>query len=159
MIEDLRRKISDSCSKSDISINLQQEKGYKNDDPTSLRKKYASLKITAKLLENPAEIDDNILKSAAFAMSLTGVNPTFFKFIGSSKGNAKIDKFPKGEMIYLLDHGLGDKRSVVEIIDRNSSSEVIFKFRIKKGEDEKSVVLKCRPNGSKQSTLEIEKLK
>ena len=159
MIEDLRRKISASCSKSEISINLQQETGYKNDDPIALRKKYASLKITAKLLENPSEIDDNILKSAAFAMSLTGVNPTFFKFIGSSKGNAKIDKFPKGEMIYLLDHGLGDKRSIVEIIDRNSSSEVIFKFRIKKGEDEKSVVLKCRPNGSKQSTLEIEKLK
>lgn len=159
MIEDLRSKIASSCSKSNISINLQQETGYKNDDPIALRKKYASLKITAKLLENPSDIDDNILKSAAFAMSLTGVNPTFFKFIGSSKGNAKIDKFPKGDMIYLLDHGLGDKRTVVEIIDRNSSSEIIFKFRIKKGEDEKTVVMKCRPNGSKQSTLEIEKLK
>jgi hypothetical protein len=92
-------------------------------------------------------------------MSLTGVNPTFFKFIGSSNGSAKVDKFPAGDMIYLMDNGLGHKGSVLDIIDRNTSSEIIFKFRIMKGEEEKSVVLKCRPNGSRQSTLEIEKLK
>jgi hypothetical protein len=159
MIEDLRKKIADACSKSEITINLEQDTNYKNSNPISLRNKFASLKVTAKLLENPAEIDDNILKSTAFAMSLTGVNPTFFKFMGSSKGNAKVDKFPKGEMIYLLDHGLGDKRSSIDIVDRNSNAEVMFRFRIKKGEYEKPIILKCRPNGGVQSTLEIEKMK
>jgi hypothetical protein len=158
-IEILRKKISTSCASSSITINLSQDTGYKNSDPVALRKKYASLKITAKLLENPQDIDDNILKSAAYAMSLTGVNPTFFKFSGSSSGSAKVDKFPAGDMIYLMDNGLGHKGSILDIIDRNTSSEIIFKFRIMKGEEEKSVVLKCRPNGSRQSTLEIEKLK
>jgi hypothetical protein len=158
-IEDLRDIIANSTNRSEISVILNQDRGYKNSDSVALRKKYASLKICSKLVGDSSQLDDNILKSAAFAMSLTGVNPTFFKLMGSSKGNAKIDKFTKGDMIYLLDHGLGSKGSQIEIIDRNSSSEVIFKFRIKKGELEQNVVLKARPNGSKQSTLEIEKLK
>jgi hypothetical protein len=125
-----------------------------------LRKKYASLKICAKLVGDPSQLDDNILKSAAFAMSLTGVNPTFFKLVGSSKGDAKIDKFTSGDMIYLLDHGLGNRGSIIEIIDRNSAAEVKFKFRVKKGEEDLNVTLKTRPNGDgRQCTLEIERLK
>ena len=158
-IEELRRKIASSCSKSSITVDLQQETDYDNPDPIKMRSKYASLKVVSKLLESPDDVDNNILKSAAFAMSLTGVNPTFFKLSGSTKGPAKSDKFPRGEIIYLLDHGLGDPRSVVKIIDRNSNQEVIFSFRIKKGEEEKTVYMKARPNGAKQATLEIEKLK
>lgn len=159
-IAELRNIIANSAKNSDINTILNQESNYRNDDPVTLRKKYASLKICAKLVGEPSQLDDNILKSAAFAMSLTGVNPTFFKLVGSSKGDAKIDKFTSGDMIYLLDHGLGSKGSIIEIIDRNSAAEVKFKFRVKKGEEDLNVTLKTRPNGDgRQCTLEIEKLK
>jgi hypothetical protein len=90
-------------------------------------------------------------------MSLTGINPTFFKVVGNPKGIAKFEKFPNGDMIYLMDGGLNNKNSNIEIIDLNSNTSISFKLKIKKGEEEKFIHLKCKPNGNTQSTLEIEK--
>lgn len=159
-IETMRQKIKDSCAHSSITVDISRmDSGYPNSTREKIIGKFASLKIAAKLLENPDNIDNNILKATSFALGLTGINPTFYKLIGNRKGKAKVEKFTRGELIFLMRNGLGNKGSKVEIIDTNTSAEIIFKFMIKIGKDEKNVVLKCRPNGQKQSTLEIEKIK
>ena len=158
-IEKYRAIISDSCKKSVTTINLLQDTGYTG-DTSLLKKKFASIKLAHKLLSNPDSIDDNLLKSTAFGMSLTGINPTFFKVIGSSKGIAKDEKYNAGEMIELMDSGLNNPNSTITIIDRNSNASVIFQLKVKKGEeDPKEIQISCKPNGNTQATLEIEKSK
>jgi hypothetical protein len=160
-IEKYRQIISDSCKKSVTTINLTQDReftGKGNID--KIQQKLASIKLAAKLLEDPKKIDENILKGVAFGMSLTGVNPTFFKIIGSSKGVAKYDKYPAGEMIYLMAGGMNNPDSEIEIRDLNSNSSIIFNLKVKKGEEEsKWIQFTCKPNGNTQATLEIEKIK
>ena len=159
-IENYRKVIADSCSKSGITIHLTQDSGYTGDgDEESIRKKYASIKLAHKLLADPDLIDDNLLRGVAFGMSLTGVNPTFFKVIGNTKGVAKEDKFPTGERIELMDDGLNNKGSHITIIDRNSNASIIFRFRIRKSteSEDKDIQFTCKPNGNIQATLEIEK--
>lgn len=158
-IETYRKNIKNSCSKSEITIDLIQETGYTGDGiEENIRKKFASIKLANKLLADPSTIDDNLLKSVGFGMSLTGLNPTFFKVTGNSKGVAKCEKFPAKELITLEDGGLGDKNSIIKITDLNSNASIIFNLKIRKGEDQpKYVQFVCRPNGSIQSTLEIEK--
>ncbi len=160
-IEDYRKDIADSCKKSITTINLIQDTGYTgNGDESTIRKKFASIKLARKLLADPQSIDDNLLKGVAFGMSLTGINPTFFKVIGSSKGVAKEDKFPAGEMIELMDFGLNNAGSNITIIDRNTNASIIFQLKIRKGEEPtKDIQFTCKPNGNTQATLEIEKSK
>ena len=159
-IENYRKIIADSCSKSGITIDLTQDSGYTGDgDEDTIRKKYASIKLAHKLLADPDSIDDNLLKGCAFGMSLTGVNPTFFKVIGNTKGVATEDKFPAGEKIELMDHGINDKRTHITILDRNSNASIIFRFTIRKttANVDKPIQFTCKPNGNVQATLEIEK--
>ena len=160
-IETYRSKISDSCKKSITTINLIQDVGYTgNGDKNKLQSKFASIKLAYKLLSDPSTIDDNILKGVAFGMSLTGVNPTFFKVIGNSNGVAKDEKYPAGEMIYLMDGGLENPNSIINITDLNSNTSVKFNLKIRKGEDmSKDVQFTCKSNGNTHATLEIEKSK
>jgi hypothetical protein len=155
-IEYCREKISELVPKSITTINLIQDRNFVGNSD-KIKSKYASIKLAYRLLQDPSLIDDNILKSVAFGMSLTGINPTFFKVVGNPKGIAKFEKFPNGDMIYLMDGGLNNKNSNIEIIDLNSNTSISFKLKIKKGEEEKFIHLKCKPNGNTQSTLEIEK--
>lgn len=160
-IEKYRDQIHKSCKQSITTVNLIQDRGFTGGgNPDKIQQKLASIKLAAKLLEDPQMIDDNVIKSVAFGMSLTGVNPTFFKIIGSGKGVAKYDKYPAGEMIYLMDGGMGNPESVIDIKDLNTNSSIIFNLRIRKGEEEpKDIQFTCKPNGNTQSTLEIEKIK
>ena len=158
-IETYRKNIKSSCEKSEVTIELTQETGYTGDgNEENIRKKFASIKLANKLLADPSTIDDNLLKSVGFGMSLTGLNPTFFKVTGNTKGVAKYDKFPAKELITLEDGGLGHKDSIIKIKDVNSNSSIVFNIKIRKGEEEpKDVQFVCRPNGNTQATLEIEK--
>jgi len=156
-IEDMRKTISNLVKKSETTIKLQQDSNFPSKDETIL-KKYASIKLAYFLLKDPSKMDENIIKACGFGMSLTQVNPTFFKCVGSSKGSAKIDKFSAGQTITLLYDGLKSKDSEIEIIDLNSNGAIKFLFKIKKGEDHKFVQLTCKPNGNTQATLEIEKI-
>jgi hypothetical protein len=158
-IETYRKNIKSSCEKSQVTIELNQETGYTGDgNEDNIRKKFASIKLTHRLLADPSTIDDNLLKSVGFGMSLTGLNPTFFKVTGNSKGVAKYEKFTAKELITLEDGGLGNKDSIIKIKDLNSNTSVVFNLRIRKGEElPKDVQFVCRPNGNVQSTLEIEK--
>jgi len=160
-IEDYRSNIAASCKKSVTTINLVQDTGYTgNGDKDKIQSKFASVKLANKLLSNPSTIDDNILKGVAFGMSLTGINPTFFKVIGNSNGVAKDEKYPAGEMIYLMDGGLENPKSVINVTDLNSNTSVKFNLTIRKGEeDPKDIQFSCKSNGNTQATLEIEKSK
>ena len=69
-----------------------------------LRKKYASLKLVEFLFSNadPGELDDIIVGAIGFGLSLAGVNPTFFKVVGNTKGEPikSPEKFSeKGEKV------------------------------------------------------------
>ncbi len=160
-IEDYRKNIAAACKKSVTTINLIQDTGYTGKgDADTIQSKFASIKLANKLLSNPNTIDDNILKGVAFGMSLTGVNPTFFKVIGSTRGTASDEKYPAGEMIELMDAGLENPNSVITITDLNTNASVKFNLTIKKGEDSpKDIQFSCKPNGNTQATLEIEKSK
>ena len=158
-IETYRKNIKNSCLKSEVTIDLIQDTDYTGEGvEDAIRSKFASIKLAHKLLADPSTLDDNLLKSVGFGMSLTGLNPTFFKITGNSKGVAKYEKFPAKELITLEDGGLGHKDSIIKITDSNSNSSIIFNLKIRKGEDPpKYVQFVCRPNGNIQSTLEIEK--
>lgn len=157
-VNQYRDFIAALSKKSDIKIILNQDKGTTGMDEKKLREKFASLKLTYFLLgEKGQDIDNNILGAVAFGMSLSGVNPTFWKIVGSSTGDAKISEFPAGSAIHLLDGGLNSKKSTITIVDKNSNNSVRFEMRIRKGEHDHEVVLNARSNGGKQATLEIVK--
>lgn len=156
-IEALRSEISSLVKKSLTTIVLEQDTNFSSKDDTII-KKYASIKLAHFLLKDPQKMDENILKACGFGLSLTEVNPTFFKCIGSTKGSAKIDKFSAGQTITLLYDGLKSKDSQITVVDSNSNAAIKFLFKIKKGEDHKFIQLTCKPNGNTQATLEIEKI-
>lgn len=160
-IESYRETIAKACAQSVTTINLTQETGYTgNGNRDKIQSKFASVKLAAKLLSDPSKIDDNVLRGVAFGMSLTGVNPTFFKVIGSTKGSAKLEKYPAGEMIYLMDAGLDNPGSKIDVKDLNSNTSVIFTLNVRKGEEpSKFIQFACKSNGNTQATLEIEKSK
>lgn len=160
-IESYRQTIAKSCAQSVTTINLIQETGYTgNGNRDKIQSKFASVKLATKLLSDPSKIDDNLLRGVAFGMSLTGVNPTFFKVIGSAKGSAKLEKYPAGEMIFLMDAGLENPESKIEVKDLNTNTSVIFTLNVRKGEEPpKFIQFTCKSNGNTQATLEIEKSK
>ena len=99
-----------------------------------------------------------LVKMAAYGMSITGANPTFFKIIGKSNGSiANIpDKYPAGATAQLT------PGTNIEIKDgsKNGSLIVHLEVDILNGpEVEKSYVLElvARSNGNKQNTIEIQK--
>jgi len=157
-VQQYRDEIAKLSKKADIKIVLTQDSGISGMDEKKLREKFASLKLTYFLLgERGQDIDNNILGAVAFGMSLSGVNPTFWKIVGSSTGDASISEFPAGSTISLLDGGLDSKKSLITIVDKNSNNSVRFEMRIRKGEHDHEVVLNARSNGGKQATLEIVK--
>ena len=99
-----------------------------------------------------------LVKMAAYGMSITGVNPTFFKLIGKSNGSvAEIPaKYPAGATAQLT------PGTVIEIKDgsKNGSLIVSLEVDILNGpEVEKSYQLElvARSNGGKQNTIEIQR--
>jgi len=96
--------------------NIKYTSGPNPTKRSQLLAKYASLKILNFILIEVSkggglEIDKALGSIASYAASLTGVNPTFFKVQGNSKGEAKITRFPaessaeltKGKEINIID--------------------------------------------------------
>ena len=99
-----------------------------------------------------------LVKMAAYGMSITGVNPTFFKIIGKSNGSIASTpaKYPAGSTAQLT------PETTIEIKDgsRNGSLIVSLEVDILNGSEvEKSYELElvARSNGGKQNTIEIQK--
>ena len=130
-------------------------------DTDRLRKKFASLKLIDFLFSTAeaGELDDTIIGAIGFGLSLAGVNPTFYKVIGNTKGTAmdKPEKFTEKGVVALYPL-VGDDDPKIIIRDNNTSNKVEINCSIEMGEDIKQVMLSARSNGYTQATLEIEKV-
>ena len=103
------------------------------------------------------EIDKALGSIASYAASLTGVNPTFFKVQGNSKGEAKITRFPaessaeltKGKEINIIDKGTaGSIQILVSLTSLDPKSDNTEEF---------DFVMNIRSNGTGQNTIELNK--
>lgn len=147
VVEEIREDIKDNFKKSDVDIR------YKvtgtPDKEERLRQKFGSLKLLHFMSNNVKYRDSDIFtSSAAYAMSLSGVNPTFFKVKGNPKGSASYEKFAR-------DGGITLKNDTINISDLESNGNIQIKFDVESGQKEGSVHLNIRSNGTSQVTIEV----
>ena len=125
-----------------------------------LRGKYAALKSIEFLFRqfNTDEVDEAIVSLVGFALSLTGVNPTFFKVTGQKSGAlGKVDKFERGQNVIL--YNVDGDYEPIQIDDTSSFGGLKINFKIEKGGEPYSVSINARNNGNTQGTLEVQKIK
>jgi hypothetical protein len=125
-----------------------------------LRGKFAALKSIEFLFKQfPVDkVDDAIVALVGFALSLTGVNPTFFKVTGQKSGApGKVDSFPRGQNVILY-NVVGDF-DPIQIEDSSTFGGLKLNFKIEKGGQPYSVSINARNNGNTQGTLEVQKIK
>ena len=101
-----------------------------------------------------------LVKMAAYGMSISGVNPTYFKLIGKTDGSTADtpEKFPAGATAKLTP---GTK---IKIYDGNKNGSLIIDMTvdIMVGDDKISqyqLKISARSNGGDQNTIEISKAK
>ena len=124
-----------------------------------LRGKYAALKSIEFLFRvfPDQKVDDAIVALAGFALSLTGVNPTFFKVTGKKDGTpGKVDRFIVAAFVILFNVD-GDYEPI-KIIDTPPVCFLKVIFKIEKGGEPYSVAINARNNGNTQGTLEVQKI-
>lgn len=134
--------------------------GELKDDLSFLRGKYAALKSINFLFEQfPNEqVDDALIALVGFALSLSGVNPTFFKVTGQKTGQPnKVDVFPRGQNVIL--YNVEGEYNPIKIYDKPTFGGLTMDFEIIKGESVYSVTIDARNNGTTQGSLEIRKIK
>jgi hypothetical protein len=171
---DDEKEYSDEILKSEIAKLKQEIKseiesngdGVKyNPGPTPTKRsqllaKYASLKILKFILIEVAQgsglgIEQSIGAIASYAASLTGVNCSFFKISGNSKGEATVKTFP-AESSAELTKGKG-----IEIIDRGTAGSIQLKLSltsldsITNSIEEFDFIMNIRSNGTGQNTIEL----
>ena len=152
-----------STKGSDVQMNFEtQDNTYElEENEKRLREKFASLKLIDFLFEQAAvrQLDDTIVAAVGFAMSLTGVNPTFFKVVASKEGHAvdSPEKFTENGMLALYPN-VGEPDPFIYIKDWNSNNKVEIHCNVELEDEIKKVVLTARSNGGKQATLEIENI-
>ena len=158
-IDKLRDKVQ-SLVNSNPNINYELSSEGLKDETRFLRGKFAALKSIEFLFRQFAndKVDDAVVALVGFALSLTGVNPTFFKVTGQKSGApGKVDKFTRGQNITL--YNVDGDYDPIEIIDSSSFGGLIIKFKIEKGGEPYSVTINARNNGNTQGTLEVQKIK
>ena len=157
-IKDLRSKVQ-SLVGSNSNIVYDFKDGNITDE--KVQGKYAALKALEFLfrLFPDNKVDNAVVAIAGFALSLTGVNPTFFKLKGKSNGSpASVETFKRGESIDLFDD-VDDNLDPIVIEDTSSFGGLKIKFLIKKGGEVHSVAINARNNGNTQGTIEIQDIK
>ncbi len=141
------------------NIQYDPDSGNLKNDNRFLRGKYAALKTIEFLFRQfpTDEVDDAVVALVGFALSLTGVNPTFFKITGQKSGaSGKVDKFPRGQNVVLFNED-GDY-DPIEIEDSSTFGGLKLKFKIEKGGKPYAVAINARNNGNTQGTLEVQKI-
>lgn len=125
-----------------------------------LREKYAALKIiTALLGKDNSDADDNLLGAIAYGMSLSNVNPSFFKIVGKTDGSpAGVEHFKAGDTIKFFSTA-PETLSQVDVVDNDTANAVQFKCKMQMGEEILDVLFQSRSNGLTQATLELQKVK
>tara|TARA_R110000782_G_scaffold53448_2_gene113778 strand:- start:68 stop:1576 length:1509 start_codon:yes stop_codon:yes gene_type:complete len=130
------------------------------DEIRFLRGKYAALKSIEFLFKQfPAgKVDDAIVALVGFSLSLTGINPTFFKITGQKSGAlGKVDTFEKGQNVILFN--VDGDYDPIQIEDSSSFGGLKINFKIEKGGQPYAVSINARNNGNTQGTLEVQKIK
>ena len=156
-IKSLRSKVQ-SLVKGNDNIVYDYQSG--NLDEEKVKGKYAALKSIEFLFRifPTQKVDDAVVALAGFALSLTGVNPTFFKLKGKSNGSpASVETFKRGESIDLFDDS-NDNLNPITIEDTTGFGGLKINFLIKKGGEVHSVAINARNNGNTQGTLEIQNI-
>ncbi len=157
------KRLRDSISKlvgGNENIEYDIESGDLKDETRFLRGKYAALKSIEFLFRQfqADEVDEAIVALVGFALSLTGVNPTFFKVTGQKSGApGKVDKFERGQNIIL--YNVDGDYEPIKIEDTSSFGGLKINFKIEKGGQPYSVSINARNNGNTQGTLEVQKIK
>ena len=158
-IDNLREKVQNLIG-TNPNIEYNIGSGDLKDETRFLRGKFAALKSIEFLFrqfEND-KVDDAVVALVGFALSLTGVNPTFFKVTGQKSGApGKVDKFSRGQNVVL--YNVDGDFEPIEIIDSSTFGGLVIKFKIEKGGDPYSVTINARNNGNTQGTLEVQKIK
>lgn len=155
-IKELRSKIQ-SLVQSNDNITYKITSEELEDD--KLNGKYAALKSIEFLFRvfPNQKVDDAVVALAGFALSLTGVNPTFFKVTGQKSGNpGKVDTFKRGENVIL--YNVDGDYEPITIEDTPGFAGLKLDFKIEKGGDPYSVSIHARPNGNTQGTLEVQNI-
>jgi len=155
-IEDLRAKVQKMVGSNPEIVYDYDGQPTPND---KLKGKYAALKSIEFLFRKfpSSKVDDAIVALAGFALSLSGINPTFFKVTGQTSGTpGSVDKFSRGQNIILFnDEG---EYKPIEIIDNKDFGGLKIFFIIEKGGKPYSVAINARNNGNTQGTLEVQKI-
>ena len=157
------KRLRDSISKlvgGNPNIEYNIEDSNLKDETRFLRGKYAALKSIEFLFKQfkADEVDEAIVALVGFALSLTGVNPTFFKITGQKSGApGKVDKFARGQNVILFNVD-GDYEPI-KIEDTSSFGGLKINFKIEKGGQPYAVSINARNNGNTQGTLEVQKIK
>ena len=157
------KRLRDSISKlvggnSNIEYNI--ENSNLKDEIRFLRGKYAALKSIEFLFKQfpTKKVDEAIVALVGFALSLTNVNPTFFKVTGQKTGApGKVDKFEKGQNVIL--YNVDGDYEPIQIDDTSSFGGLKINFKIEKGGQPYAVAINARNNGNTQGTLEVQKIK
>ena len=130
------------------------------DETRFLRGKYAALKSVEFLFKQfpLGKVDDAIVALVGFSLSLTGINPTFFKVTGQKSGApGSVDKFEKGQNVIL--YNVDGDYDPIQIEDTSSFGGLKINFKIEKGGQPYAVSINARNNGNTQGTLEVQKIK
>ena len=157
------KRLRDSISKlvgGNKNIEYDIEDSNLKDETRFLRGKYAALKSIEFLFKQfPTEkVDEAIVALVGFALSLTKVNPTFFKITGQKSGvPGKVDKFERGQNVIL--YNVDGDYDPIQINDTSSFGGLKIDFKIEKGSQPYSVSINARNNGNTQGTLEVQKIK
>jgi hypothetical protein len=157
-IQELRKKIL-SYIQGNPNIEYKLDSSNLKPDVRFLRAKYAALKSIEFLFRQfpNDQVDDAIVALAGFALSLSGINPTFFKVTGQKSGEpGKIDEFPRGQNIIL--YNIDGDYDPIKILDSSTFGGLKIDFTIEKGGKLYSVTINARNNGNTQGTLEIQKI-
>lgn len=158
-IKELRNRIQQLVeSNENIRYNVDNEK--LKDETRFLRGKFAALKSIEFLFKQfPNDrVDDAIVALVGFALSLTGINPTFFKVTGQKSGGiGDVDIFERGQNVTL--YNINGDFDPIEIEDSSTFGGLKIHFKIEKGGNPYSVSINARNNGNTQGTLEVQNIK
>lgn len=162
LIQTARDQMISIIEKSETTIHYDPPTIIHNTNVEKLKLKLGALKVFNFLMNQPNEgtPDQLIVSAIGFGLSLSGINPTFFKCVANKDGSESVPhKFPAGGIVTIYPSG-PDKRSAdITILDNDTSTSVSADLTIEKGSQICDVRLTSRSNGLKQVTLEIEKIK
>ena len=101
------------------------------------------------------KIDDVIVGAIGFAMSLTGVNPVFFKLQANNNGEAvSPSKFNAGGSV-ALHPSPRETEPIIHIEDVTANNAIKIHANVEAGEKVVPVILQSRTNGYASATLEL----